>query len=121
MGVNIKPTQRYGVPVLGKQDEHWGIGANWEHVGLASRSQGFESPIFHQKLSGCIVSLVDGRAWNSEAAGAEPATQTRYILTRNAQRCAAGLLIRVRRLTRSPCETGSIPVRSAKFNNAGVA
>ena len=50
MGVNIKPTQRYGVPVNGKQDEHWGIGANWEHVGLASRSQGFESPIFHQNL-----------------------------------------------------------------------
>lgn len=26
----------------------WGIGANWEHVGLAHRSQGFESLILHQ-------------------------------------------------------------------------
>ena len=26
----------------------WGIGANWEHAGLATQSQGFDSPIFHQ-------------------------------------------------------------------------
>ena len=29
--------------------------------------------------SGCIVSLVDGRFWKPEAAGAEPAIQTKYF------------------------------------------
>jgi hypothetical protein len=36
----------------------WGIGANWEHAGLASQSKGFDSPIFHQ-----INIMGMGTAW----------------------------------------------------------
>ena len=108
MGVNLKPTQRYGVPVLGKQDEQRAGMYLGGEVALQAFCGGFNSHPVHQNLSGCIVSLVDGRAWNSEGAGAEPATQTRYI-DRNAQRCAAGLLIRVR-LVRSQFGQPNLPL-----------
>lgn len=35
----------------------WGVSANWEHAGLASRSKGFDSPTFHQV---CLVRLMAG-------------------------------------------------------------
>lgn len=52
----------------------WGIGANWEHTGLAHRSQGFESPILHQ-IS--VVSIKEmHRALNPVEAGSIPVRPT---------------------------------------------
>lgn len=40
----------------------------------------YEHAVIKQRFtSGCIVSLVDGRAWNAEDVGSNPTTQTKFL------------------------------------------
>ena len=66
--LNYRPTQRYGVPVFGKQEELWAGMYQGGESALQAPCGEFDSPSVHHK----------------------------EFFDRNAQRCAAGLLIRVR-------------------------